>query len=402
MQPDLKENLGNPITKPISAMPVANAERRQTVIRVMTDLFVFDEGNMTEKERTLHGEVLAGLVGEAGLVMRSEVAERLATVRYAPKKVVLSLAKDDISAAHTILAHSPALSNEDLVDIAQTETIDHRIAIAGRPRLESSLVSALIISGEDAVFEAIARNSGAILNEATLSRIAARSLNNAGLAEALTTREDLNADVLSGLFWTASPAMREKIMDLVSPAAGSGARLAHAPIRISSEIEQLSAQEGLASLLISRKIKDFQRIMSQLLSVSNVLIERIMADPEGEPFAVACKAMGFSSETFTTLLLLYNPTVSESIKRVFALNELYDRITSGSSWYFLEIWNNEMRAKNAVENTQLKPAIHDQLTGRSVSNQRQQFEQKVAKEMVTISTAAEQGRRQTSFGRRGA
>ncbi len=400
MESDLKDNLNNPITRPISSAPTAEAERRQTVIRVMTDLFIHDDGNMSDRERGLHEDVLAGLISEAGMTMRQEVAERFANLRYAPKKVVRFLASDDIAVARTILSHSPALSDADFIDIINTATTEHRVAIATRPRVDSGLISALIIAGEDEVFEAISRNPGAKIDEVSLTRIAARSQHNAGLAEALTTREDLKAGALSGLFWSVSASMREKIIDLVSPAAEPAGGLERAPIRISSEAERETALAGLASLLTARKKDDFQQILAQLLGVSQALMARIMSDSEGEPFAVACKAAGFKSESFTTLLLLYNPQVSESIKRVFALSELYERISPATGWHFLHIWNRDTPAGGLVDGVKLKPAIHDQVAVRSSSVQRTEFEQKVAEQVATISFASEPAGKRTEFGRR--
>ncbi len=400
MESVLKDNRSNPITRPISAEPSAEAERRQTVIRVMTDLFIHDDGNLSDRERSLHEDVLAGLIGEAGMTMRIEVAERFANLRYAPKKVVRFLARDDIAVARTILTHSPALSDADLVDVVNNATTEHRVAIASRPRVDHDLISALIIGGEDDVFEAIARNPGARIDEVSLTRIAARSQHNAGLAEALTTREDLNAGALSGLFWSVSATMREKIIDLVSPAAEIAGGLERAPIRIGSETERETALAGLASLLTARKKDAFQHIMAQLLGISPALMGQIMRDTEGEPFAIACKAAGFRSESFTTLLLLYNPTVSESIKRVFALSELYERISPAAGWHFLHIWNRNVPASGATENVKLKPAIHDQVLVRSSSVQRKEFEQKVAEQVATIGDSTAPTARRKEFGRR--
>jgi uncharacterized protein (DUF2336 family) len=400
MESELKDNLSNPITRPIDASRSGEAERRQTVIRVMTDLFIHDDGNLSDRERSLHEDVLEGLIGEAGMTLRKEVAERFANLRYAPKKVVQFLASDDIAVARTILTHSPALSDADLVDVVNNATTEHRVAIASRPHVDNSLISALIIAGEDDVFEAIARNPGAKMDEVSLTRIAARSQHNAGLAEALTTREDLKAGALSGLFWSVSATMREKIIDLVSPAAEFSGGLERAPIRLSSDAERETALAGLASLLTARKKDAFQHIMAQLLGISHALMGQIMSDTEGEPFAIACKAAGFRSESFTTLLLLYNPTVSESIKRVFALSELYERISPAAGWHFLHIWNRGILANDSAKDMKLKPAIHDQVVARSSSIQRKEFEQKVAEQAATIGVSTTHTARRTEFGRR--
>lgn len=371
---------------PAAAMPSSTeAERRQTVIRVMTDLFIHDDGNLTDKERATHEEVLTSMVREAGITMRQEVAERFCNLRYAPKQVVQDLARDDITVSKVLLSHSPALSDRDLTTIAHEATLEHRLAIAGRVRVSSPLVTALVISGEDEVFETLAHNPGAKIDDAALARLAARSQNNARLAEALMMRDDLEAGALSKLFWTASASMREKIISLVRPERIQTGRLSHAPIRVGSEADQQAALTGLAAVLTAGRRDDFRRIASQLLGVSEALMGRMMSDTEGTPFALACKAAGFPHESFTTLLLLFNPAVSQSVKRVFALTELFERIEPRTAWYFLETWHQDRNLNVAEPELALKPAIHETVPQRAVSSHRWDFEKRVAEQATNIA-----------------
>jgi hypothetical protein len=50
-------------------------------------------------------------------------------------------------------------------------------------------------------------------------------------------------------------------------------------------------------------------------------------DEPGEPIVVAAKAMDMPAESLQRMLLFLNPTVGQSVDRVFALSTLYNEIS---------------------------------------------------------------------------
>ena len=75
----------------------------------------------------------------------AEFSERLAPVNNAPADVVRRLASDDdVAVAAPILRQSRRLSDTDLIEIAQTKTQGHLLAIAGRAQVATPVTDALM------------------------------------------------------------------------------------------------------------------------------------------------------------------------------------------------------------------------------------------------------------------
>jgi len=342
------------------------ANRRFTVIRVLTDLFLNDNGRMSANERNLHEEVLYATLSEAGPSARREIAERFAASNRPPQKVLRFLLRDEIDIARNLLLHSPAISDTELVSIAQETTLEHRLAIAQRGRISSSVVDALIATDEPCILLAVARNHGAEIGEESLHRLTAWSRHDSELAAALVSRDGNDSGTLCNLFWDAESELRGSIIARTGKSESNGA-LAHAPIRVSGQTERREAMKGLAALLTSQRQAQFQIFLAQMLGISSRLAARITADSSGEPFAIACKAAGFPGNAFTTLLLLYNPEVSQSIKRVYALSTLYEDLNPMAAWNFLEEWHARDQHDWSQAEAELRPAIHEQIAARAAT-----------------------------------
>ncbi|MBZ0217913.1 MAG: DUF2336 domain-containing protein [Fimbriimonadaceae bacterium] len=347
---------------------INDGERRLAVVRLLTTLFLNDHGNMIASERALHEDVLSSLIDESGVMIRAEVAERFAAVKRPPLKVVHKLIRDEIAIAAPLLRHSPALSDAELIAVTHQATIDHRLAIAQRPEIACEIVYALIAREEPAVLLAVARNAGARIDSDAMARLTDLSAQDNELTDAMIRRDEDNAASLGRLFWTADSDLRHQILDsnisqsnVPSDEMNS---LKYAPIRVSGLIERREALQGLAALLTSQRLNEFQIFLAQMLGISRRLAMRITSDPGGEPFAIACKAAAFPGNAFTTLLLLYNPQVSQSVQRVYALSDLYEELSSDVCWTFMEMWNHQDRTELTGSDLDLKPAIHEPVADR--------------------------------------
>ncbi len=380
-----------------SGAPYGDGDRRLTVIRVLTDLFINDHGKMMAKERALHDEVLSGMISEAGVTIRTEVAERLAAIARPPQKVLYMLIRDEIGVARTLLHHSPALGDGDLIAAIHDTDLEHRLAIAERGEISGPVVAALTNSEEPEVLLAVARNLGATIEKEALAHITACARNNQDLATVLVRREPTTSKSWGNLFWTADEGLRRQILKRTNPPTKIEGKLEFAPIRISGFVERREALEGLAALLTTHRQADFQLFLSQMLGISHRLAIRISSDSGGEPFAIACKAANFPGSAFTTLLLLYNPAVSQSVQRVYALSELYETISEPLSWHLLEMWNTQDLSEPAGAELKLRPGIHEPVSARTGATRVISNPETIPQ--VQIPAALPQKR--AEFGRRG-
>src|SRR5271163_4807222 len=126
-----------------------SSEKRRALMREVTDLF-FANPDHRGGELTLFDDVLTQLAGEMEEAVRVELAVRLAPTPSPPFKLVRTLAADAaIAVAQPILEQSPALSDEDLLAVANKQGQAHLKAISRRPIVSEAVTDAIVARADD-------------------------------------------------------------------------------------------------------------------------------------------------------------------------------------------------------------------------------------------------------------
>src|ERR1700676_1824977 len=125
-----------------AAINTGSPEKRLDTIKRVTDLFLASAGSFNSEQIDLFGNVLERLVKTieireiADVSARMALAEmsvQLARVGQAPTAVVRRLAgNDEIAIAGPVLTESARLGEDDLVEIAETKSEQHLLAISAR------------------------------------------------------------------------------------------------------------------------------------------------------------------------------------------------------------------------------------------------------------------------------
>ena len=123
--------------------------------------------------------------------VRAALAETIATSRDAPLQVIAQLATDRPDIAGLVLARSPIVTEQDLLDLAPR--LDPRVlpVIACRTA-NPGLAATLVELGEPDCSEALLRNPQLALPQAVLERIAERHGHSPDVRNALLSRSDLS------------------------------------------------------------------------------------------------------------------------------------------------------------------------------------------------------------------
>lgn len=336
--------------------------RRDTMLLILADMFAIHGERQSASERANNEELMVRLAGEAGLVVRQEVAERLAHHQKPPRRLVRALAEDDIVVARPLLRHSPALNDEELALIVLTTTIEHARAAAERPAFGAALGDAIVATEDHQAILTMLRNPYATLSQDGIRRLCRTAGGVQDIVEALLRRDNLEPAVLADLFWYAASQGREAILKRLSAQALWPVEQPHlnSPLRHADSANLKMAEEGLSKLLLGGRIDDFRNLFSRAMGIGPSLATRIMKDGSGEPFAIACRAAGFSMAAYTTLLILYNPAVGQSVQRVFALGSIYETIPRALAWHLMDAWS--ARMGDAAHLTfALREAVHEPL-----------------------------------------
>jgi uncharacterized protein (DUF2336 family) len=131
------------------------------------------------------------LLDDPSPLVRRALAEVFASAQKAPRVVVNALAVDQTDVALPILARSPLLLEDDLVDLVATGHTDIQIAIAGRAVLPRALAAAIAEVGTAEACLTLLENTDADIATFSLGRIVERFGHLAPVRENLLTRDDL-------------------------------------------------------------------------------------------------------------------------------------------------------------------------------------------------------------------
>jgi uncharacterized protein (DUF2336 family) len=134
-------------------------ERQTRTLERLTAFFLERANQFNADHVELFDCVFSRLIVELGTTARVHLSQRLAPLANAPLDVVRRLARDDdIAVAAPVLTRSPRLAQSDLLDIAETKSQAHLIAIAARPGIAAPVVDVLLRRGNRDVELHLARN----------------------------------------------------------------------------------------------------------------------------------------------------------------------------------------------------------------------------------------------------
>src|SRR5882757_10153730 len=110
---------------------------RPTLLRVITDQYLQTSVHTPDEERQFT-ELAMRLLDETEIATRAIVAKRLAPHSYAPRPIILQLARDVLEVAEPVLLQSPCLTPEDLSAIAAERGASCAQVVARRLELQES------------------------------------------------------------------------------------------------------------------------------------------------------------------------------------------------------------------------------------------------------------------------
>ena len=286
---------------------------RNALFDRVAELLFESEGELTDEVRTLIDQILTGLIHQVEADVRKKVACRLANLNSAPHGLVKALAADEIEIASPILFHSPVLSTQDLIEIINAKTPEHREAIAKRASVPAEVVQALVAAREPKVIQTLLANVGAVIPRAIFNDLVALAESVDGIRRPLVDRRDFPKDLAHQMFWFVSAAMRQTILQRFSiDQSELDAILAEVlnepTLRISQQTQRVSTwSAGEVQALVAKAkagdVPGFTRALEIVTGVDAKTAARIVSDIGGEPLAVACKAVGADKSQFTTIFM---------------------------------------------------------------------------------------------------
>jgi Uncharacterised protein conserved in bacteria (DUF2336) len=170
----------------------ANTAERDQLFRNMAQLYSYVSDRVDDEQVAQYDEVLCQLAELVEVEARAHVAKLLAPLERAPGNVVNKLAYDEIAVAAPLLEFSNVLSDDDLIDIASTQSEAHRVAIAGRPSVPDRVGEAIVEHGGAPSVSRLVSNANAELGRTTVEKLVVRAQSDEALANNMRGRADVD------------------------------------------------------------------------------------------------------------------------------------------------------------------------------------------------------------------
>jgi uncharacterized protein (DUF2336 family) len=306
-----------------AAIASGSRDKRVDTLRRVTDLFLDSSDRLNDQQIGVFDDVLLHLIKRVESQALKQLGERLAPVDNAPYEVIKQLAHhDDIAVAAPVLSVSARLSDNDLIEIAETKSQRHLWAISGRPQLAAVVTDVLVDRGDREVIHNLAGNAGASFSERGFSTLVGRAEADESLAEKIGLRLDIPWRLLRDLLQKATEAVRsrllarapvetrDEIQRVIASISNDVAREATAPrdfAQANDLVQRMQRKNQLneAAVLAFARAHKYEETVASialLCSAPLKLIERLMQNVRYDGLLVACKAAELKWPTVCAIL----------------------------------------------------------------------------------------------------
>lgn len=300
--------------------------------RRVTDLFLASAGHYDGEQVELFDSVLERLIKAIELrsivdisarMALADMSAQLAPIAQAPPTVIRQLAgNDEISIAAPVLQESARLGDDDLIEIAQSKSEQHLLAISGRWWLKEAVTDALLSRRFPSVSRRVVGNPGARISAGGFAIIVTQAEKNPDLAVEAGIRVDLPSELRQQLLNKASEAVRTKLLSRAPPHLFEEIRSAIATATASADREMSRVRDFAAARQFVAKLnkkgeldeamlagfarqKKYEETVVALAELSNTTIEVIrplMQSLRDDGLLVACRAAELGWETTAAVL----------------------------------------------------------------------------------------------------
>ena len=187
----------------------SDESRRDIAQKVATD---YQSGRLGETERRLAEEIFRALAQDVVLRVREALANALKKNPDVPHDIARTLANDVESVALPVLRFSPALTDEDLLEIVRTHGPARQRAVAERASVSEAVSESLIDCGDADAVAALMANNDAAISDRSLDSAVSRFGHANVVSESMARRHGLPISVAEKLVTLVSEELRAHIL----------------------------------------------------------------------------------------------------------------------------------------------------------------------------------------------
>lgn len=290
----------------------------------LANLFLAENIVLTDSEARVLNDLIEELLKIKNPVIRHELAQKFAAAHHMPRQLAINLAYKPIDVAAAILINNQSFTDDDLIQLVDTETTDHACAIAQRKAVSEAVADALVATGSLDVMKTVTENLGAKLSAKAITVLSEAARLAEPLQQPLMYRPELSTEVALRLFWWVGQDLRRYALQRFGIPSGQIDQELQKVVEQKLQDHMLerfddAAMEKVAAWLDERKIMPgtlftqilrmghfrlFTQLLSRMTKLQPVLVEKIVGDPGGRLMAVLCRAFLIDKATFVSIFLL--------------------------------------------------------------------------------------------------
>src|ERR1700760_179929 len=350
------------------AIHLGAAKKSLETVKRVTELFLASAGSFNSEQIELFDSVLERLIKTIEIraiadvsarIALAETSMQLAGIAQAPPTVIRRLARhDEITVAGPVLTESSRLSAEDLVEIAETKSEQHLLAISGRWWPTEIVTDALLARHYPAVSRRLVKNPGAKVSASGFAIVVAQAESDPELAVDTGIRVDLPAELRPKLLRNATDAVRDRLLSRAPPHMFEEIRNSIAKVSASVDremavprdftaakafVSQLNASGKLneATLFAFAKARKYEETVTALALLSKSSIEVIrplMQSLRDDGVLVPCRAAGLSWEITSAILECRYSTGSMAPHELARSKGQFAKINLDNAQRMLKFW----------------------------------------------------------------
>ncbi len=315
-----------------------SSENRRQLLHRITDLFEITSEDQDNDHREAFDNIMDRLAFELESSVRSEFSDRLADMPNPPTGLTHKLALDEIEVARPLLQRSKYLSDDFLVQVAETRGDEYLQAISDREEIASKVTDVLVNRGSEDVLMKVSANKGASFSRSGFEKLSKEASKNETLNQKLYERDDTPADIIKIVKERVAEKIqaeaREQGIEISDEEINQTVDDKSSDIDINNtelnvffqEIDSLHKRKQLDERMIdhyiqTKRTEETIYALSLLTNLEQATVRHCILNAELPALSVMCKANKFRRSTFAGLLQM-----RESQNSQMANSELLDAI----------------------------------------------------------------------------
>uniref|UniRef100_A0A2A4YXB9 DUF2336 domain-containing protein n=1 Tax=OCS116 cluster bacterium TaxID=2030921 RepID=A0A2A4YXB9_9PROT len=298
-----------------------SSDKRLELMTAITDMFITDRQNKSLNEVELFGDVFTKLLKDMDKNGKLQISEKFAHVQDTPKSFAVALIYEDAEVAAPMLQHSNVFTDDDLINVTNLTTTEHRVAVAGRINISEIVTDNLIGHGEPIVLRAVCQNDSAHISNNGFAHMVKHNPDDGELLALLLQREDLPKDVklllphlaggvLSAVKRVADSHSKAEMRDLMDRTYEQrDAEATEDNLDVTSSLEQvnqvrdgaLSLNEAIEQFAAELQSNDLAQLIAEMGHVDVKYVQEVMSQSRGEPLTILCRSIEMSEQAFSNI-----------------------------------------------------------------------------------------------------